>query len=216
MPGKRVRMLFIGNSFTTKNDLPTLLSAIAKAGKGITIESQIISAGGASLRRHWNAGAASRITSAKWDYVVFQEQSTLPVKNFNRFHENVREFVPAMKESGAKMVLFMTWARKKEPENQSLLTDSYNQIGKELGASVVPVGTAWQKLVAKHDKPVLHAEDGRKKVRDHLGRCQVFGKPLRGEFSYEIVEPVRGVEPLTCGLRNRCSTTELHRPGWGY
>ena len=26
MPGKRVRMLFIGNSFTTKNDLPTLLS----------------------------------------------------------------------------------------------------------------------------------------------------------------------------------------------
>ena len=26
------------------------------------------------------------------------------------------------------------------------------------------------------------------------------------------MEPVRGVEPLTCGLRNRCSTTELHRP----
>ncbi len=64
-----------------------------------------------------------------------------------------------MKESGAKMVLFMTWARKNEPDNQSLLTDSHNKIGKELGASVVPVGTAWQKLVAKHDKPVLHAED---------------------------------------------------------
>ena len=28
------------------------------------------------------------------------------------------------------------------------------------------------------------------------------------------MEPVRGFEPLTCGLRNRCSTTELHRP-WG-
>ena len=27
------------------------------------------------------------------------------------------------------------------------------------------------------------------------------------------MEPVRGVEPLTCGLRNRCSTTELHRLG---
>ena len=33
MPGERVRMLFIGNSFTTKNDLPTLLSAIAQTGK---------------------------------------------------------------------------------------------------------------------------------------------------------------------------------------
>ena len=26
------------------------------------------------------------------------------------------------------------------------------------------------------------------------------------------MEPVKGVEPLTCGLRNRCSATELHRP----
>jgi len=160
MAGKTVRMLFIGNSFTTKNELPDLLSEIAKAGMGINIEYKVISAGGASLRRHWNGGAANTIISAKWDYVVFQEQSTLPVKNSNRFHENVREFVPAMKESGAKMVLFMTWARKNESENQSLLTDRYNKIGKELGASVVPVGTAWQRLIAKHDKPVLHAEDG--------------------------------------------------------
>jgi len=176
-------MLFIGNSFTTKNDLPTLLSAIAKAGKGITIESKIISAGGASLRRHWNAGAASRITSAKWDYVVFQEQSTLPIKNSNRFHENVREFVPSIKESGAKMVLFMTWARKKEPENQSLLTDSYNKIGKELGASVVPVGTAWQKLIAKHDKPVLHAEDGSHPTvaGSYLAACTFYATLFGGD-----------------------------------
>ncbi len=160
MPEKTVRMLFIGNSFTTKNDLPGLLSLIADAGKGITIEYKVISAGGASLRRHWNGGAADAITNGKWDYVVFQEQSTLPVKNVNRFHENVREFMPAMKESGANMVLYMTWARKKEPENQRLLTDSYNKIGRELGATVVPVGTVWQELLAKHNEPALHAEDG--------------------------------------------------------
>ena len=183
MPGERVRMLFIGNSFTTKNDLPTLLSAIAQAGKGITIESKVISAGGASLRRHWNAGAATTITSEQWDHVVFQEQTTLPVKNSNRFHENVRKFVPAMKESGAKMVLFMTWARKKEPENQTLLTDSYNQIGKELEASVVPVGTAWQKLLAKHDKPVLHAEDGSHPTvaGSYLAACTFYATLFGGD-----------------------------------
>lgn len=183
MAGKIVRMLFIGNSFTTKNDLPGLLSAIAKAGKGIAIETEVISAGGASLRRHWNAGAANTISDTKWDYVVFQEQSTLPVKNSKRFHENVREFVPAMKENGAEMVLFMTWARKKEPENQKLLTDSYNEIGKELAATVVPVGTAWQKLLAKHEKPLLHDEDGSHPTiaGSYLAACTFYATLFGGD-----------------------------------
>ena len=153
-------MLFIGNSFTTRNDLPGLLSAIAEAGACATIESRVIAAGGASLRRHWNAGAADTISDGKWDYVLFQEQSRLPIKNGKRFHENVREFVPVMKESGATMVLFMTWARKHEPENQKLLTDSYDSIGKELAATVVPVGPAWREMLEKHDTPELYAEDG--------------------------------------------------------
>lgn len=153
-------MLFIGNSFTTRNDLPGLLSAIAEAGACATIESRVIAAGGASLRRHWNAGAADTISDGKWDYVLFQEQSRLPIKNGKRFHENVREFVPVMKESGATMVLFMTWARKHEPENQKLLIDSYNSIGKELAATVVPVGSAWREMLEKHDTPELYAEDG--------------------------------------------------------
>ena len=160
MPSKIVRMLFIGNSFTTRNDLPGLLSAIAEAGAGTMIESKVIAAGGASLRRHWNAGAADTISDETWDYVVFQEQSTLPIKNGKRFHENVREFVPVMKVSGATMVLFMTWARKHEPENQKLLTDSYDSIGKELAATVVPVGSAWREMLEKQGTPELHAEDG--------------------------------------------------------
>jgi len=183
MPAGRVRILFIGNSFTTRNDLPGLLSAISEAGKGITIKSKVISAGGASLRRHWNAGVASTINDRTWDYVVLQEQSTLPVKNADRFHENVREFVPAMKESGAKMVLFMTWARKHEPENQKLLTDSYNQIGKESGATVVPTGTAWQILLEKHDKPVLHAEDGSHPTvaGSYLAACTFYATLFGGD-----------------------------------
>ena len=134
------------------------------------------------MRRHWNAGAASPITGEEWDYVVFQEQSTLPIKNSNRFHENVREFVPAMKQRGAEMVLFLTWARKMEPENQRLLTDSYNKIGTELGATIVPVGIAWQKLLAKHDKPVLHAEDG-----SHLLILDAAPQPLHKDVVLELV-----------------------------
>ena len=31
----------------------------------------------------------------------------------------------------------------------------------------------------------------------------------------KAMEPMKGIEPLTCGLRNRCSTAELHRQPFG-
>jgi hypothetical protein len=37
--------------------------------------------------------------------------------------------------------------------------------------------------------------------------------PTQCELTHrrELLEPMRGYDPRTCGLRNRCSTTELHR-----
>ena len=157
---KTVRMLYVGNSFTARNDLPGMVADLAAAGSRIEIEHELISAGGASLRMHWNKGAAQDvIKKAKLDYVVLQEQSTLPVKNARRFHENVREFAPLVKDSGATLVLYMTWARSNAPETQKALTGGYLEIGKEVGAKVVPAGTAWQAFLKKHSTPVLHAKD---------------------------------------------------------
>ena len=157
---KAIEMLYVGNSFTVRNDLPTMVAELAAVGSGIKIEHQLISASGASLRRHWNRGAARQvIEKAKLDYVVLQEQSTLPVKNARRFHENVREFVPLVRDSGATLVLYMTWARKNVPQTQASLTNAYLEIGKEVGATVVPAGMAWQAFLEKHSEPLLHDKD---------------------------------------------------------
>ena len=79
MAAPSIRILYIGNSFTTRNDLPGVVGELAKCA-GITVEQEVISAGGASLRRHFNAGATAKISGGRWDYVVLQEQSTLPIK----------------------------------------------------------------------------------------------------------------------------------------
>src|SRR5690349_1681428 len=111
-----MKLLFIGNSFTGRNDLPGMIAAMA-AVQGLGIEHRQISAVGASLRMHWNKGEAmAAIRSEKPDYVILQEQSTLPIKNAARFHENVRLFDDAIKLAGAMTVLYMTWARKFAPE----------------------------------------------------------------------------------------------------
>jgi hypothetical protein len=157
--GAPLKVLFIGNSFTARNDLPRLIARLA-AARGKNLEHRLISAGGASLRTHWNAGEALKaIQGGHYDHVVLQEQSTLPVKNATRMHENVRLFDEAIKAAGAKTVLYMTWARQNAPESQQAITDAYAGIGRELGATVVPVGLAWQRFLGKHDQPVLYDKD---------------------------------------------------------
>lgn len=156
---KSIRVLFIGNSFTQRNDLPGLLAEMA-AQRDVLVEHELISAGGASLRTHWNAGqAAAAIGAGGYDYVVLQEQSTLPVKNAKRMGENVRLFDEKIQQAGAKTVLYMTWARQHSPADQQTIADAYSAIGEELNAIVAPVGLVWQSFLAQHDQPVLHDRD---------------------------------------------------------
>ena len=176
-PSAPQNVLFIGNSFTARNDLPGLIASLA-ASSGKPLRYQLVQAGGASLRAHWNAGHATRlIEGGGFDAVVLQEQSTLPVKNPVRMHENVRLFHEVIQAAGATTVLYMTWARRAEPQAQNAITKAYTQIGRELGATIVPVGTAWARFLAAHDQPVLHDRDGSHPTiaGSYLAACTFFG-----------------------------------------
>jgi len=186
-----LKFLFIGNSFTARNDLPGLIARLAEL-QGQNIQHRLISAGGASLRAHWNAGtAAEAIRNGKYDYVVLQEQSTLPIKNAQRFHENVRLFQDTIKEAGSTMVLYLTWARENAPQTQQKLTVAYTSIGRKLGAVVVPVGVAWEKYLAKYEQPVLHDKDKSHPTLagTYLAACTFVGALFRenlDNYDYEV------------------------------
>jgi hypothetical protein len=178
---KRQRVLFIGNSFTARNNLPALIATIAEQS-GHQIDHQLISAGGASLRRHWNAGEArGAIQAGQLDVVVLQEQSTLPIKNRPRMHENVRLFDPIIRESGARTALYMTWAREHAPQTQQTLTEAYTSIAEEVGAILVPVGVAWKRCLREQECPPLFDTDGShpSMAGSYLAAC-VFAAALCG------------------------------------
>src|SRR5256885_15983745 len=102
-----------------------MIASLAPAA-GKRLAHRLISAGGASLRMHWNKGEAARaIRDGGHDFVVLQEQSTLPIKNAARMHENVRLFDGAIRDAGAKTALFLTWARRHAPEAQRAITEAY-------------------------------------------------------------------------------------------
>ncbi len=107
---KSSKMLFIGNSFTARNNLPGLIADLGLSpGRDhrapVDQRRRCV-----SLRRHWNAGVAPEaIRNGGFDFVVLQEQSTLPVKNAERMHESVRLFDQVIREAGSNTVLYMTW-----------------------------------------------------------------------------------------------------------
>jgi hypothetical protein len=159
--GEPIKVLFIGNSFIMRNDLPILWAGLAAAGdKGTAIESEVVAVGGASLRQHLNKGtAALLLAEGGWDYVVLQEQSTLPIKNPQRTQQNIRDFHTIIEDAGARTVLYMTWARLNAPESQALLTSTYDDVGDELHVPVVPAGLAWQHALSADPTLVLHDKD---------------------------------------------------------
>jgi hypothetical protein len=156
------RILFIGNSFTSRNQLPRLVVDLAAAAEPpLQVVAESIVAGGASLRRHWNAGIAQKALAAgEWDYVVLQEQSTLPIKNPKRYHENARLFAAEIAEHGAKTLLYLTWSRQQVPQTQTQLTSAVEAIGAEVGARVVPVGSVWHSVLQDDPRVTLYADDG--------------------------------------------------------
>jgi hypothetical protein len=154
-----MNVLFIGNSFTARNNLPALVAQLAAAA-GQRLDHKLINQGGASLRMHWNKGEAQKaIATKKFEFVVLQEQSTLPVKNAARMRENILLFDQAIKAAGAKTALYMTWARRNAPDSQKAITDAYTSAARETGATLIPAGLAWEKFLARHDKPILHDRD---------------------------------------------------------
>ena len=178
-PQRTLRVLFIGNSYTYVNDLPGIVEQLLRS-RGIRLEHESVTPGGVTLEKQWADGkAAAAIRKQKWDYVVLQEQSMRPFADRDAMFKAARLFQTETVKSGAKTLLYETWAAKVSPDEQPKLTEAYETLGRELGATVVPVGEAWKKAIAAGFE--LHGSDGRHpNLRgSYLGAC-LFVRVLTG------------------------------------
>ena len=62
-------------------------------------------------------------------------------------------------QRGAKTVLYLSWARQHQPEMLHDLAESYTTLAEKIGATVAPVGIAWQKALKSDPELALHTED---------------------------------------------------------
>ena len=208
-----LNVLFVGNSFTARNDLPGVIAGLAGAA-GASFRHRLVSVGGASLRTHWNKGeAAAAIREGGYDYVVLQEQSTLPIKNAARMGENVRLFHEVIRATGSNTALYMTWARRHAPETQRAITGAYESAARETGATLVPVGVAWQQFLKAHDRPVLHDRDGSHPTAagTFLAACVFFAIFFR-RSPVGLAAQVDGAGPADVALLQQAAWSAVRAP----
>lgn len=156
MPTQRI--LFIGNSYTYCNELPTMLAQLAAAG-GKDVEVHQVTAGGVTLEWHAQNEATLAALCEAWDFVVLQEHSIRPIQDTPKMAMAVAALQAVIASTGAQTVLYMTWARQHFPEMQAGLARVYAEIAREIGARVAPVGLAWEAALAADPSLALHTED---------------------------------------------------------
>jgi hypothetical protein len=105
-----LRILFIGNSLTSANDLHGLVGRLGQAveGKAPIVES--VTVGGFSLEDHWNRGDAQKaIASDKWDLVVLQQGPSALPESRVLLVEYTRRFAEEIRRTGGRPALYMVW-----------------------------------------------------------------------------------------------------------
>src|SRR5262245_12070156 len=96
------RILFIGNSLTYVNDLPAMVSALAKADWR-TIHCEMVARPDFSLEDHWQQGEARRaIRSGSWTTVVLQQGPSALPESRRLLIEYTRRFDQEIKAAGAR------------------------------------------------------------------------------------------------------------------
>lgn len=171
-PEPQARVLFVGNSYSASNDLAGVVRDLA-ASTGHRIETVTRAPGGWWLRDHaGSADTVETIAQGDFDFVVLQEQSMVPADS--RLAE--RESVPAVRglstrasQSGARPVLFMTWAHRRGSREvghssyetmQVAIAETYDRLATVGIAEVAPVGAAWWMSLEERPDIILYQPDG--------------------------------------------------------
>jgi hypothetical protein len=170
--GGCTRVLFIGNSYTYVNDLPTTFATLAGSG-GESVETGMLAEGGATLADDAAASdTATTLASQHWNAVVLQEQSEIPsIEQFRQteMYPAARQLVGMVRAAGAQPVFFLTWAHRDGwPEDglpnyasmQSAIDDGYLTIAREQSAAIAPVGYAWWTMLTQDPGAGLWLDDG--------------------------------------------------------
>ncbi|MGL1901351.1 MAG: carbohydrate-binding protein [Fibrobacterales bacterium] len=145
------RVLFVGNSYTFYNNMPELVEAMIRS-EGYEVIVERSTKPGAWWDFHDDTAEAvtlDLIEQGNYDAVIIQNNSKSSL-DAERFLTHGAVLIDAIKESGARALLYETWGREAynaaDGIDQDTISAMYQALANQENISVVPVGTLWQEV----------------------------------------------------------------------
>lgn len=163
----KLNVLFLGNSFTSTNNLPVVVSSIA-ASMGDTLTFDSNTPGGYTLKQHsLDPASTGKIAVGTWNYVVLQAQSQEPSFPDAQVATDLYPYATSLdslvhnKNACGRTVFYMTWGYPDGDASNcpiyppvctyqgmdSLLNLRYNNMASSNNALVSPVGEVFKEIM---------------------------------------------------------------------
>ena len=180
-----MRILMLGNSFTTANHMPDMLDELT--GAEIVQHTR----GGARLAEQLNPKTKmgkrtqEALQNEKWDFVILQEMSNGLITSKASFLENAEKLCEKIRENGAKPVFYATWAYQRGGKKLETFEMDYDEMYQKLranyykeaqkyGLDLIPCGDVIQTL--RKEKEFNVREGGISLCRDGFHMNYLYGR----------------------------------------
>lgn len=202
-----VRILFIENSYTHYHDMPAMIQQMAShvgQDQKMKIAFRQLTPGGSTFKRHLSDEKEMNvIKKGGWNYVVLQEQSSMPAMPTEEVARNVYPYARQLDSivkhynPSAEVIFYMTWGHKDGSQSrkdypvsrtyegmQSRLATSYIEMAHSTGAMCAPVGIAWRTVRKERPYETLYWPDCShpSKLGSYLAANVIFSTIIRAPY----------------------------------
>ncbi|PIV93400.1 MAG: hypothetical protein COW44_09710 [Flavobacteriaceae bacterium CG17_big_fil_post_rev_8_21_14_2_50_33_15] len=159
LPDSTKTILFVGNSLTYTNDLPSLVATIAKEN-GVEIVAEMIAYPNYSLEDHWNEGKLQRlIISKSYDFVIIQQGPSSQQNGRISLLDYGARIKTLCDEHNTKLAFFMVWPAFSNFQTFDGVIDNYSNAATVTNSLLCPVGLVWKNYFSETNDYSYYGSD---------------------------------------------------------
>lgn len=156
-------VLFIGNSLTYTNSLPTMMQAIGQQVGDTTLAVVMVAMPDFALSDHYQQGTTRDwLRRRRWRYVVLQQGSSALPESQAHLRAWTQQYASLIREAGAEPVLFMVWPMRSRLFDFPNVAVSYRNAAMAVEGIFAPAGEAWvtyARMASEQNPPASAAYD---------------------------------------------------------